>query len=187
MTHTERKCRKGHSMKMADCVFSDNYYFKLGISELLTAELIAEHYYIVDIETSNLSALNIWCDTDRRTIAFISTDLDYYTLKNRGDITFISKRSALNRILSCVFLKDSHYAYKVKYKLSLREKEVLSCIQEGLDAEETGQRLGMNTKTFYAHRRSLVAKLRADNRIALYQSITRASSDKRRCGELLLW
>lgn len=174
-------------MEIADCVFSDNYYFVLGISELLSPALITEHYRIIDIDVSSLATLSPWHHAGRRTIAFIANDLDYYTLKDKGDITFISKRSSLNEILSCFLMKKAHAAYQVKYRLSLREKEVLFCIREGLGVEEIGERLGMNAKTFYAHRRSLVTKLRADNRIALYKNLRRASLCNQSDCDLILW
>ncbi|MGU3414166.1 LuxR C-terminal-related transcriptional regulator [Enterobacteriaceae bacterium C34A] len=173
-------------MKTADCVFSNNYFFSLGISHLLTSELITEHYSIIDIETSNHQAIKTWISSGKSLVAFISDDLDYYTLKNAGEIIFINKKSTLKEILSCFFFKNSHHRYQVKYKLSLRETQVLSCIQEGLSAEETGKRLGMNTKTFYTHRRSLVVKLRTGNRISLYQSISRAAANKHRICDFLL-
>ena len=173
-------------MESADCVFSDNYFFTLGIGQLLTTELIEEHYSIIDIETSNHHAIKTWRASGKSLVAFICDDLDYYTLKDLGDIIFISKKSTLKEILSCFFFKNSQHRYQVKYQLSLREAEVLSCIQEGLDAEEIGKRLGMNTKTFYTHRRSLVAKLRTGNRISLYQSISRATANRQRPCDFLL-
>lgn len=42
--------------------FSDDYFFIVGISTLLTSELIDENYYIVDVETTNLLRLkSIFC------------------------------------------------------------------------------------------------------------------------------
>jgi DNA-binding HTH domain-containing proteins len=174
-------------MEIADCVFSDNYFFSLGISQLLTSELITEHYSIIDIENSNHHAIKAWQNSGKSLVAFIGNDLDYYTLKNLGEIIFINKKSDLKEILSCFFFKNSQHVYQVKYELSLREAQVLACIQEGLSAEETGKRLGMNTKTFYTHRRSLVAKLRTGNRISLYQNISRATANQQRVCDYLFW
>ncbi|MBB1201595.1 helix-turn-helix transcriptional regulator [Enterobacteriaceae bacterium 89] len=174
-------------MEIADCVFSDNYFFSLGISQLLTSELITEHYSIIDIETSNHHAIKTWQASGKSLVAFIGNDLDYYTLRDLGEIIFINKNSELKEILSCFFFKNSQYVYQVKYQLSLRELQVLSCIQKGLNAEETGKQLGMNAKTFYTHRRSLVAKLRTGNRIALYQSIARATANRQQLCDSLPW
>ncbi|CDZ85798.1 hypothetical protein BN1086_04023 [Citrobacter koseri] len=41
-------------MDLSNSVFSDDYFFIVGISTLLTSELIDENYYIVDVETTNL-------------------------------------------------------------------------------------------------------------------------------------
>jgi len=42
-------------MDLSDAIFSDDYFFIVGICALLTPELIDENYYIIDIETINLS------------------------------------------------------------------------------------------------------------------------------------
>ncbi|HCR3979816.1 LuxR C-terminal-related transcriptional regulator [Citrobacter sp. CK180] len=165
-------------MDLSNSVFSDDYFFIVGISTLLTSELIDENYYIVDVETTNLLQVKEHFFADRKIIAFISNDLDYYALKHLRSITFVDKRSRLNEILSCLFVNDSRYIYRVKYTLSMRESEVLSCMQKGLDANEIGKQLGMTVKTFYAHRRSLVFKLQVGNRISLYRTIARVESYK---------
>lgn len=41
-------------MKLSDSVFSDDYFFIVGISALLTPELIDENYTIVDVDESLL-------------------------------------------------------------------------------------------------------------------------------------
>ncbi|ELW1648481.1 MULTISPECIES: helix-turn-helix transcriptional regulator [Enterobacter] len=165
-------------MDLSNSVFSDDYFFIVGISALLTPELIDENYYIVDVESTSLEKIKEYLFSDRKIIAFITSDLDYYALKDLQDIVFIDRRSQLNAILSCLFVNNSRYSYRVKYALSLRESEVLSCMQEGLNADEIGKRLGMTVKTFYAHRRSLVFKLQAGNRISLYRNIARVENYK---------
>jgi hypothetical protein len=42
-------------MDLSDAIFSDDYFFIVGMSALLTPELIDENYCIIDIETINLS------------------------------------------------------------------------------------------------------------------------------------
>lgn len=41
-------------MNLSDSVFSDDYFFIVGISALLTPGLIDENYSIIDIETTSL-------------------------------------------------------------------------------------------------------------------------------------
>lgn len=160
-------------MGLSDSVFSDNNFFIVGIKALLTSELIDENYYLVDVEAINLEQIGEHFFSGRKIIAFITNDLDYYALRHIYNITFVDKRCRLNEILSCLFVKDSQYRYRVKFRLSLRESEVLSCMQKGLDANEIGKRLGMATKTFYTHRRSLIMKMQLGNRISLYRNLAR--------------
>ena len=91
-----------------------------------------------------------------------------------ADFVFIDKKCRLNEILSGLLVKNSQYNYRVKYSLSRREKEVLSCMQKGLDVKEISRQLGMTMKTFYTHRRSLIFKLQQGNRNSLYQNIVRS-------------
>ncbi|EOH6069728.1 TPA: helix-turn-helix transcriptional regulator [Klebsiella michiganensis] len=165
-------------MDLSDAIFSDDYFFIVGICALLTPELIDESYYIIDIETINLSEVRKHIFPGRKVIAFITNDLDYYALMHLPDFIFIDKKCRLNEIPSCLLVKNSRYNYRVKYSLSRREKEVLSCMQKGLDAKEIGIELGMTMKTFYTHRRSLIFKLQQNNRVSLYQNIVRSESYK---------
>nr|WP_318382405.1 helix-turn-helix transcriptional regulator [uncultured Enterobacter sp.] len=165
-------------MDLSHSVFSDDYYFVVGISALLTPELIDENYYIVDVEATDYLQSKHRLLTDRKIIAFISNDLDFYALQHLGNVTFIDRRSRQNEVLSCLLVDNSRFVYHVKYRLSAREREVLLCLREGLSAGEISQRLGMKIKTFYAHRRNLVNKLRVNNRIALQSNIARSESYK---------
>ncbi|HCD7552092.1 TPA: helix-turn-helix transcriptional regulator [Citrobacter farmeri] len=160
-------------MKLSDSVFSDDYFFIVGISALLTPELIDENYYIVDVNESSIQRIAEYISPGRKIIAFITNDLDYYALNHLSDIAFIDKKRRINEILSCLFVNDARYAYRVKYTLSFRENEVLACMQKGMDANEIGKLLGMSMKTFYAHRRSLIFKLQLGNRVSLYRNIAR--------------
>ncbi|AIE71823.1 MULTISPECIES: helix-turn-helix transcriptional regulator [Klebsiella] len=161
-------------MNLSDSVFSDDYFFIVGISALLTPGLIDENYSIIDIETTSLSEVRKHIFPGRKVIVFITNDLDYYALKHMADFVFIDKKCRLNEILSGLLVKNSQYNYRVKYSLSRREKEVLSCMQKGLDVKEISRQLGMTMKTFYTHRRSLIFKLQQGNRISLYQNIVRS-------------
>ncbi|EPV8303372.1 response regulator transcription factor [Escherichia coli] len=57
--------------------------------------------------------------------------------------------------------------YQARQKLSPREKEVLELISEGASFQEMVEKLGINSKTLYTHRRNLVMKLGCDNRVSL--------------------
>jgi hypothetical protein len=46
---------EGKFMDLSGSIFSDDYFFIVGMSALLTPELIDENYCIIDIETINLS------------------------------------------------------------------------------------------------------------------------------------
>ncbi|HDC4393628.1 TPA: helix-turn-helix transcriptional regulator [Enterobacter cloacae] len=160
-------------MNLSDSVYSDNYFFIVGISALLTPELIEENYYIVDVECSSLQRIAKYLIEERKVIAFISNDLDYYALRHWKNITFIDKRYSLKEILSCIFVNDSIKKYKVQYQLSSREKEVLKCLLKGMTTVEICSYLKVTVKTFYSHRRNLISKLRIGNRVSLYNNIAR--------------
>lgn len=78
-------------MDLSDAIFSDDYFFIVGICALLTPELIDENYYIIDIETINLSEVRKHIFPGRKVIAFITNDLDYYALMHLPDFIFIDK------------------------------------------------------------------------------------------------
>ncbi|WP_337262253.1 MULTISPECIES: helix-turn-helix transcriptional regulator [unclassified Serratia (in: enterobacteria)] len=158
-------------MHLSKSVFSDNYFFIVGVCALLTPELIDEYYYIVDIDYSNYNEINFNPDENKRVIAFISNDFDYYYLKDMGDISFIDKGSKPSEILSLIIVNDSRYKYRVKHHLSSRECEILSCMQEGMAVPDILEKLGVKMKTFYAHRRNIMLKLKIDNRISLYSKM----------------
>lgn len=160
-------------MDLSNSVISDDYFFILGLSALLSRELIDENYYIVDLETTNHLQASPCLFQDRKIFAFISSGLDYYTHCHLENVTFIHRRTPVKEVLSCLLVDNARFNYRVSHPLSGREKEVLLGMQNGLSTHEIGERLGMNMKTFYAHRTRLINKLQVENRIALYKSIAR--------------
>ncbi|MFC0226890.1 helix-turn-helix transcriptional regulator [Serratia aquatilis] len=158
-------------MHLSKSVFSDNYFFIVGVCALLTPELIDDYYYIIDVDNSNYNGIDFSADENKRVIAFISNDLDYYALKDMGNISFMDKRSDISEILSFMIVNDSRYKYRVKHHLSSRECEILSCMQEGMTVPDIVDKLGVKMKTFYAHRRNIMLKLKIDNRISLYSKM----------------
>lgn len=163
-------------MDCSDYILSDNYYFKFGISTLLTTALINNGLYVIDCDKSDIIYVMRSLDlSERHIIAFISNDIEYYifsALNDHASIKFIDKKSKVSQILSCVFLKASPYEYRVKYILSKRELELLLCMQKGYSVEEISKKLDVKIKAIYTHRRNLVNKLRLRNRIALYHKIS---------------
>lgn len=160
-------------MDLSDSVISDDYFFIFGFSALLSRELIDENFYIVDVETTSYAQVNDSVCQGRKIFAFISNDVDYYALQHLENVTLIDRRSPVKEVLSCLLVNNSRFNYHVKYKLSARENEVLTCMQQGLDTQQIGERLGMNMKTFYAHRTRMINKLQISNRITLYKNIAR--------------
>lgn len=157
---------------ISKCVISDDVFFIVGICALLTSELIDEQYYIIDINQRNLQQINKYIYSGKKVVAFITSDLDYFSLSHLSDVIFINKKWCTNEILSCLFIKNSRHSYRMKFTLSTRESEVLSFIQKGIEAREIGRLLGISIKTFYTHRRNLMSKLKLDNRLALYRNVT---------------
>ncbi|HEY4438070.1 helix-turn-helix transcriptional regulator [Lelliottia sp. V106_10] len=86
---------------------------------------------------------------------------------------FIDRKSDINEVLLCLSTNHSHLNYRLKVKLSKNEGYVLSCLQEGLDTREIGERLGVDIKSVYASRLRLMNKMQVGNRIDLYQNIVR--------------
>ncbi len=165
-------------MHSSKSVLSDNYFFVVGTYALLTPELIDEYYYIIDIDAVNFSDIDFKLVGKKRVIAFISNDFDYYSLKSLKNISFLDKRSKLNEILSFMMVNNSQHNYQIKYQLSNREHEILSCMQQGMTTPAIAEKLGLKMKTFYTHRRNIMLKLRIGNRISLYRKIVIRESKK---------
>lgn len=155
-------------MQLSPFVYSNDNYFSISINALLTPDLISKRYDILDLENTSYQKIKPLLRPGKKTVAFISQDLDYYSLRHLEDILFIDKRSNPGAVLSYLVAGDKSFAYQVKNRLSKRENEVLSYIQRGLSAWEIGKSLDINIKTFYAHQRNLINKLNIENRIFLY-------------------
>lgn len=174
-------------MNLSDSVISSDYFFITGINALLTSKLIDESYYIVDVETASLAQIKNCFGSSKKVIAFITNDLDYYALRGMQNVIIIDKCSQLNGILLSLFVNDSRYAYQVKYQLTTREREVLLCMQKGLHMNRILEHLGITAKTFYSHRRSLMFKLQAGNRISLFRNIKRVEAYKQNIYKYSHW
>lgn len=172
-------------MHLSKSVFSENYFFVVGVCALLTPELIDDYYYIFDVDCCNCKEINFMADENKRVIAFISNDLDYYSLRYINGISFVDKKSNVSEILSFMIVNDTKYKYRVKYHLSSRECEILSCMQEGMAVHDIVNKLGVKMKTFYAHRRNIMLKLKIDNRVLLYSKIFSSEKNKKEDGTFM--
>lgn len=160
-------------MSSLHTVLSEDYYFTLGLKKLFSSHLFGGDYLIVDVETTSRSQVEQCLFQNKKVFAFISNDFDYYALCHLENVVFIDRRSEISEVLSCLSINHAHFNYCVKSKLSERENDVLTCLQEGLDTREIGVRLGVNIKTIYASRARLMNKMQVGNRIYLYRNIVR--------------
>ncbi|HFT1963471.1 TPA: helix-turn-helix transcriptional regulator [Enterobacter ludwigii] len=159
-------------MDLSEFVISENWFFKFGINLLLTKELIDSYYYIVDLDTVNYKDIRNYPVTERKTIAFVSNDIDYYTVKKKNeDIHFLDKRICINKIMKDFFSSQFTSSYIADHKLSSREIDVLSCLREGLSPSEVVSELGIKEKTFYTYRRYIMLKLKLNNRLFFYKNL----------------
>ncbi|EFN9100895.1 LuxR C-terminal-related transcriptional regulator [Escherichia coli] len=165
-------------MNISKSVLSDDIFFTIGISELLSKELIDEFYYIIDVDDSNLHLISKYSSSEKNVVAFINDALDYYALNYLDNVIFIDKKWTVNEIMSCLFVKGARNDYWKKNTLSERECEVLSYIQRGMQSSEISIMLGISTKTFYSHRRNLMSKLKLANRVIFYRNVAKFSKYK---------
>lgn len=159
-------------MDLSEFIISENWFFKLGINNLLTKELIDSYYYIVDLDTVNHKDIYNYPAIERKTIAFVSNDIDYYTVKKRNQhIHFIDKRTCISEIMKDFYSSQFTSSYIAGNKLSSREVDVLSCLREGLSPSEVVSELGIKEKTFYTYRRYIMLKLKLNNRLFFYKNL----------------
>ncbi len=62
---------------------------------------------------------------------------------------------------------------------------ILSCMQEGMAVPDIVNKLGVKMKTFYAHRRNIMLKLKIDNRVLLYSKIFSSEKNKKEDGTFM--
>ncbi|MDM6932024.1 helix-turn-helix domain-containing protein, partial [Klebsiella michiganensis] len=80
-------------------------------------------------------------------------------------ITVLDKKSNTRSILNFFLKKETSGNYHTKYRLSLREKQMLSMLSRGESNQEIAEEFGVKLKTIYTHRRNLMNKLGCKNRI----------------------
>ena len=82
-------------------------------------------------------------------------------LQRKLPLKCVNTRSILNFFLK----KETSGNYHTKFRLSLREKQMLSMLSRGESNQEIAEEFGVKLKTIYTHRRNLMNKLGCKNRI----------------------
>lgn len=91
--------------------------------------------------------------------------LAFYKSELFEKITVLDKKSNTRSILNFFLKKETSGNYHTKYRLSLREKQMLSMLSRGESNQEIAEEFGVKLKTIYTHRRNLMNKLGCKNRI----------------------
>jgi DNA-binding NarL/FixJ family response regulator len=164
---------KGSIMSSSHVIISDDYFFAIALNSLFLSKPLRGNYLIIDVESTSRLQVKQCLSQNVKVFAFISNDFDYYALRHLENVVFIDRQSEMSEVLSCLSRSHALFNYRLKTKLTQREVNVLSCLQQGLDTHEIGERLGVGIKAVYASRSRLVYKMRAGNRIYLYRNIMR--------------
>lgn len=160
-------------MSLSQVIISNDCFFTLALKNLMPSKLLSGACIIVDVKSTGRMQVEQCAAHNKKIFAFICSDFDYYALCHLDNVVFIDRKSDINEVLLCLSTNHSHLNYRLKVKLSKNEGYVLSCLQEGLDTREIGERLGVDIKSVYASRLRLMNKMQVGNRIDLYQNIVR--------------
>lgn len=154
-------------MKNSNSVFSEDNFFICGLYALLGRDFIDNFFTVVDFDYQDKNVLFIPLPEHKDSVTFVSNDFAFYKAERCGIHYALDKKSSIRDILSFFLFKRNSGNYQARQKLSPREKEVLELISEGASFQEMVEKLGINSKTLYTHRRNLVMKLGCDNRVSL--------------------
>lgn len=163
-------------MELFDAIISDDYFFRLGLSALLSKKVVAKGSFFIDMRTANHAKIRACSSRAEKIFVFISSDLDYYALRNLDNVTVIDRGSEVQDIVSCVLRDESNFERHSRHYISERDDEILTYLHQGLDTHEIVEKLSVSTKAFYSHRARLINKLNIRNRISLYRNISRYKS-----------
>ena len=141
--------RSRSDMNLSTNILSKDKYFTLGLIELLGVEFIDNFFLIIDLDSNDLSGSEWIYFSNKNIVAFASSDLAFYKSELFEKITVL----------------DTSGNYHTKYRLSLREKQMLSMLSRGESNQEIAEEFGVKLKTIYTHRRNLMNKLGCKNRI----------------------
>lgn len=160
-------------MNLSQAIISNDYFFTLALKTIMPSNLRSGAYLFIDVRSSGRMQVEKSAAHNKKVFAFISSDFDYCSLCHLDNVIFIDRKSEISEVLLCLANDHLHHNYRLKVKLSKNEGYVLSCLQEGLDTREIGERLGVDIKSVYASRLRLMNKMQVGNRIDLYQNIVR--------------
>ena len=157
--------RSRSDMNLSTNILSKDKYFPLGLIELLGVEFIDNFFLIIDLDSNDLSGSEWIYFSNKNIVAFASSDLAFYKSELFEKITVLDKKSNTRSILNFFLKKETSGNYHTKYRLSLREKQMLSMLSRGESNQEIAEEFGVKLKTIYTHRRNLMNKLGCKNRI----------------------
>lgn len=154
-------------MTVSNSVFSDDAFFVYGLCGLLSREFLNDFFIVFDLDCQYADEDLVPISEDKEVVAFVSNDVAFYQAEKFCLPHVLDKKSSVQDILDFFLLKRDSGAYHTKRALTQREKEILTLMSGGAKHQEIADKLGINYKTFYTHRRNLMLKLGGDNRICL--------------------
>lgn len=156
---------------MSKSVYSDDLMFVQGIYSLLGERLISEHYIIIDFDSKSPIKTITALDPRREIIGFSSNDVSYYKAKGADIRIVLDKRAGVKDVLNFFLFKRSDALYELKTSLTLREREILLLLADGISVKNVAREIGLNENTVYTLRRSIMVKLKIKNRVNLINYI----------------
>lgn len=157
------------AFKQSNYILSHDQIFTLGLLELLGREFIESFFLVIDLDCYDIDECRKLPTSDRKIIAFASSDLAYYNSELFEKVTVLDKGSNLKDIV-CAFASDGTSGnYHIKFTLTHREKQMLSMLRNGESNKEIASKFGVKLKTIYTHRRNLMMKLGCENRIMFHK------------------
>lgn len=158
-------------MNASTSILSNDPFFIWGLNSLLSKELVEDFFIVLDLDSYPFEETIGLLSDNKEIVAFASNDLAFYKADQFDSLTVLDKKGSLRNILEFFLFKRRTVFYKVKRKLTPREKQMLNLIREGLSNEDMAERLGVKHKTLYTYRRNIMLKLGCENRILLQNLI----------------
>lgn len=160
-------------MFLHQSIYSDNYFFSIGLLSLVSNERLNGNYFYVDTDSIAYGAVLNRAKDVKRIIVVASTDIDFYasTLFSNG-IVLNKKHVAINMFKD---LNSDHPSclYRSRTKLSDKQRILLWHLLLGFTTPYIIAVMGGNTKMFLNQRYALMRKLNIRNKSILYNEIFR--------------